>query len=327
MKNPLVSVVVPVYNVKKYLKKCLDSLLAQTYKNLEIIVVDDGSTDGSEKIVDEYGRIYEKVKVFHKKNGGLSSARNLGIKKAHGQWLMFIDSDDYIRHDCIYKLIELVTEDDIDIVTFNFESFSNDGSRLKHSPYWPKGIITGFEAIDDMFKNKRPAYICMSMFRTELFKKNKIKFPEGREFEDIATRVHLLYSAKKVIYTNEKVYYYLIRKQSITGDNMSDSRCQDFLKALDEIKVFLHDMKIDKKQFSLDYFEFHSLITLLNYLAKSRDKFGVSKRYWHQVRGRARSIYFKTKFPTFRSRIVYTMALIVSLDRKLYSFVYRKAKG
>ncbi|MBR3269967.1 glycosyltransferase [Candidatus Saccharibacteria bacterium] len=326
-KAPLVSIIVPIYNVRDYLDVCVKSLLNQTYKNLEIILIDDGSTDGSEKIVDKYDKKYRNIKAIHKKNGGLSSARNVGVDNASGEWLLFIDSDDYIRTDCVERVLELAKAADIDIVTYSFEPFSNDGSRLKKSPNWPEGVLSGVDAVNDMLRNKRPAYICMSMFRATLFKKNKIRFPEGREFEDIITRIRLLYYARKVVFSNEKLYYYLIRKESITGDNISESRCQDFLRAVDEVKAFLLDTDKQNGFVFLDYFEFHSLVTLLNYLARDRKTFGNSKGYWCQIRGKLRKKYFTTKFPTIKNKFVYGGALIVSSNMKLYSKLYRGVKG
>ena len=126
MENSLVSVIVPVYNVEKYLKDCLESIINQTYKNIEIILVDDGSKDNSGKICDEFANLDNRIKVIHKENGGLSDARNFGLNNAHGEWVMFIDSDDYIDITMIDKLIK--ASFDKELVMCRMLKIYSDGS-------------------------------------------------------------------------------------------------------------------------------------------------------------------------------------------------------
>ena len=328
MNSPLVSVIVPVYNVEKYLEKCLDSITRQTYENLEIILVDDGSTDDSGRMIDEYkkGTKDKRIRIIHKKNGGLSSARNAGLELMKGEWVVFVDSDDYISRDFVETLYNLAIKNNAEIATCSFESFSDDGSILKKSPSWPNGVMSGTEAINDMFANKRPAYICLSMFRAELFVKNDILFPEGREFEDIATRVKLLYFAKKVAFSNKRLYSYLIRGGSITGKKFSKTRYDDFLMALNDVEDFLRGAHNKMLLKYLDYFNFYSLFTLLNYLAKEQTITENTKKYWGDIRGRLKRIYKVTVFPSIKARILYRVALLLSANRKLYSLLYRKGK-
>ncbi len=126
MKEPLVSIIIPIYNVEKHLKKCLDSVLSQTYRNIEIILIDDGSTDNSGYIADEYSRHNDNISVIHTNNGGLSRARNIGIKSASGQWISFIDSDDYVSRDFISKLLNLAINNDADIATCKFQTVNKN---------------------------------------------------------------------------------------------------------------------------------------------------------------------------------------------------------
>lgn len=266
---PLISVIVPIYNVRQYLDKCITSILNQSYCNLEIVLVDDGSTDGSGEIADDYKKKHKDriIKVIHKTNGGLSSARNEGIKHSKGEWLVFVDSDDYVDRGFVNDLYKLTKKKDVDIATCSFESFSNDDSILKKSPSWPTNIISGHEAVNDMLKNKRPAYICLNIFRADLFRKNNIEFPDGREYEDVATKIQLLYFAKKVAFTNKKNYEYLIRAESITGKKFSETRYKDLLFAVNSVKKFLAEHSFEYRCEYLEYFEFYSLFTLLNYIA------------------------------------------------------------
>jgi glycosyltransferase involved in cell wall biosynthesis len=126
----LISVIIPVYNVEKYLRECVDSVLSQTYKSYEIILVDDGSTDGSGEICDEYIDGHSQVKVIHKANGGLSDARNTGLKNAKGEYVYFLDSDDYIVPDAFQKLINISIKEQSDFVFFDASSFLDENSSL-----------------------------------------------------------------------------------------------------------------------------------------------------------------------------------------------------
>lgn len=123
--NPLISIIVPVYNVEEYLPKCLDSIINQTYKNLEIIVVNDGSTDNSGKICDEYGERDYRIMVIHKANRGVSSSRNIGIKNASGEYILFVDSDDEIEKDYVNVMARAVTNSDCDLVISNITDIFN----------------------------------------------------------------------------------------------------------------------------------------------------------------------------------------------------------
>ena len=133
MENPLVSVIIPVYNVEKYLEECVNSVINQTYKNIEVILVDDGSTDSSGDICDEYVMFDSRISVLHKANGGLSSARNAGMKKASGEWIYFLDSDDFLELDMLSHLVNLATRKQADIVFFDACSFTDDGTDIRQS--------------------------------------------------------------------------------------------------------------------------------------------------------------------------------------------------
>lgn len=328
MRRPLVSVIVPVYNVEKYLKECLDSVAGQTYRNLEIILVDDGSTDNSGVIVDEYKKKTgdKRIKIMHKKNGGLSSARNAGMKHTNGEYIVFVDSDDYIDKAYIEKLYNIACREKADIVACSFKSYSYDNSILKKSPIWPEKSLRGVDAIEDAFKNKRPSYICLCLYKTSLFKDNDILFPEGQDFEDIPTKIKLLYHANNVAFTNEKLYYYQIRNNSITGANLSEERYNDFLQSLADVRDYLSSMGVKKKYRFLNYFEFYSMNTLMNYLARDKqDK--SNKKYWKKIRSRMKKLFPKTVFPSTKRRAIGALVIVVSSNRNIYSWLYKRFKS
>jgi glycosyltransferase involved in cell wall biosynthesis len=324
-KLPLISIIVPVYNVGPFLKECLDSILGQTYQNLEIILIDDGSTDDSKNIIDAYAKKYKNIKAIHQKHQGVSSARNAGIVNVSGEWVSFIDPDDYVKKDFIENLHNVVTQNKADISSCGFESFSEDGGILKKSSDWPSKPLSGYEAINESMAQKRPAYLPLNLFKSSLFKDERIKFPVGQEYEDIAAKIKLLFYAKRVAFSNKKLYMYRIRKDSITGKKFTDSRYNDFLAAIKDVKNFLANSK-DAKQFTyLNYFEFYSLATLLNYLARE-PKTNANKKYWSEIHRKLKKLYRKTKFPSTKSKIIYGISLIVSSNRTVYSIIYKRIK-
>lgn len=211
----LITVIVPIYNVEKYLKKCINSIINQTYKNMEIILVDDGSTDQSGKICDEFALKDTRIKVIHKENGGLSSARNTALKIAKGEYIGFVDSDDYICEDMYKTLYDTMikNEADISIVSF-YEEYRNKVVGVSDSGELI--IFNKLEAINELLIDSRiQSYAWNKLFRKELFE--NIEFPNGKNFEDIATTLLLFEKANKVVLLETPKYHYLRRDDSIIG--------------------------------------------------------------------------------------------------------------
>lgn len=212
--QPLISVIIPVYKVEPYLRRCIDSVINQTYTNLEIILVDDGSPDNSPAICDDYAQKDNRVKVIHKENGGLSSARNAGINVAIGEFLSFIDSDDWIHPNYIETLIsDLLTNNaDISIVENIVTSTQPKNASISNTVQ----ILTAYEALERLFKKQEIAFIVSwgKLYKKELFK--DIHFPIGRFHEDEFTTYQLFYTTKKIVWNNTPLYYYFKREDSIT---------------------------------------------------------------------------------------------------------------
>lgn len=221
--KPLVSVIVPVYNVEDYVLKCLKSISSQSYDLLEIIVVDDGSTDKSGKICDEFAKTDKRVKVFHKKNSGLSGARNYGIKRATGRYICLVDSDDYIVKDFVKKMIETAMRDDAEIVVCGYNNEKPEAEA-----------ITGKEAtIRLLLKQENMEIIAWNkMYKVDLFA--GISYPEGANYEDNLTTYKLLSKAKKVEYVAVSLYRYIERVGSITKDNKKELKLLAREKAANE---------------------------------------------------------------------------------------------
>ena len=205
------SVIVPVYNVEKYLRKCLDSLVSQTFKDLEIIIVNDESPDNSEKIILEYAKKYPNIVSLKKKNGGLSSARNYGLKYAHGEYVTFVDSDDWVREDMYEKMLQKAFENDFDIVACDINYvYSDHEMRLYTDP--KKDTFNNKE----LFINLYPT-VCTKIFKKELFTNNNLEFKSGVWYEDVEMMYRMLPYIKSIGVVHEDFYQYLQREKSITS--------------------------------------------------------------------------------------------------------------
>lgn len=232
MGKPLISIILPIYNIQGYLKKCMDSIFAQTYKNLEIIMIDDGSTDKSSEMCDEYLKADSRVVVFHKKNGGLSDARNYGIERAKGEYITCIDPDDYVDIDYIEYLYKLI------------EKYNAKMSVCQHRVVYDSGKIdeygsNGDESIDNKFCIERMLYhdVIDTSAWAKLYEKSlfdTVKYPKGKLFEDIGTTYKLMLQCNKIAVGYESKYNYIVRNNSIVNCSFS-IRKFDLLETTDDM--------------------------------------------------------------------------------------------
>lgn len=267
--KPLISVVVPVYNVEKYLAECLDSILAQTYQNLEIIVVNDGSTDGSPKIVQKYSAKHKSIVVVNKKNGGLSSARNAGIEKATGGYLCFVDSDDMIAPDFIEKLAAAMNpEEGILLSTCRYTRRSSDLGKVEDSG--TKVVDAKEYLVKTYYQNNAALYsvtVATKMFAKQLFE--KVRFPVGALYEDFAIIDQLVLQSKSVALVDKALYYYRRSEGSITTTKI-DERHLDMIKHCDKLLTkYADDNELSE---ALTTMKFTRYIELLTKLAESKSQ-------------------------------------------------------
>lgn len=214
----MISVIVPVYNVEDYLHQCVDSIINQSYTDLEIILVDDGSKDNSGKICDEYAQQDSRIRVIHQQNQGLSAARNAGIDICTGEYILFVDSDDYLPEGILDLLHTIAVEHESDFVAGTFFRLSDDGIL---TPARLRDPIKGVEVYTG--RQKMENYICVpkqtnsvwgKLFARELFQ--QIRFPVGKLFEDVFVTYQLVHNAKRIALTQEPSYIYRRRANSIT---------------------------------------------------------------------------------------------------------------
>lgn len=257
MKKELISVIVPIYNVEKYLSKCINSILEQTYKNLEIILIDDGSDDSSPQICDKYSKKDKRIKVIHKENKGVSSSRNKGLELSTGKYIVFVDSDDYIDKQMIEKLYNNLIENKADISVCNhYYNYQKDTFELKKFLHQKLTIDN-----NDKFYNIYNDYSLSTIipwgkiYKKEIFA--NIRYPIGKIHEDEAIILDILTKASRVSYFDEPLYYYVKRDNSITN-NFN-------LKRLDIIDIHESRIKKLKNNYSdnLLYLEYSTYIKRL----------------------------------------------------------------
>lgn len=214
MQTELISVIVPVYNVEPYLHRCVDSILRQTYRNLEVLLVDDGSTDSSGDICEEYARQDPRVTVLHQKNGGLSAARNAGIERARGACLAFVDSDDFIDSRMLETLYQDLTEQGADAVVCGYRLFGPQDEILPIDFSVPVQCMSGQDAIrSTLVSDEIGDFAWNKLYRKGLFQ--KVRYPLGRMMEDQGTTYQIFLQCKKVAYHTVQMYYYYQRPDSI----------------------------------------------------------------------------------------------------------------
>ncbi|MCD2502901.1 glycosyltransferase [Clostridium sp. NSJ-145] len=226
MMKPIISIIVPIYNVEKYLPKCIDSILNQTFKEFELILVDDGSLDNSGRICDEYSKKDKRIRVIHKENCGVSSARNVGVESSLGNYIGFVDPDDYIDKYMYQKMIDMCTIKNADIAICKFvREINGQISEAKDGFYIRE--LDNVEGLRECFKGILYRHsLCNKLFKKKCFE--GIRFPEGRIHEDLSTTYRLLANSNKSVYINYSGYIYVKRENSILTSTFNEKRLQAF---------------------------------------------------------------------------------------------------
>lgn len=305
-----VSVIVPVYGVEKYIDKCLNCLVNQTLEDIEVIVVNDGTKDNSQKIIDKYVKKYpNKVKSFIKKNGGQGSARNYGLKKATGEYIGYVDSDDYVEFDMYEKLYNKAKENNLDIVICGNYNVSED--------YKSKKIDLEFIKYND---NKLNALLGKKAVWNKIYKKNIVENLEFRSkvwYEDFDFSIKAICNAKKIDYINEPLYDYLIRE----GSTMNNSNIERNLEIIDAFNEIIKDKKYKKyydilEFLAVDHIYISAVVRVINAKADKQKKLEVINKLID---------YMNNNFDNFRNnKYIETL----SRNRKvIYNLINKKRYG
>lgn len=236
--DELISVVVPVYNVEKYLERCVDSIIKQTYKNLDIILVDDGSPDNSGKICDNYKEKYTNIRVIHQKNQGLSVARNNGLAVAKGSYITFVDSDDWIAPDMVSVMYKNLKKSYADISVIGFYNVYEDRKMVKNTIGNKTQIMTSMEALECfLFNGYITPCVWGKLYKIDIW--SGVKCPPGKLFEDQYTTYKLLDKANKIVFNPYPYYYYLKRNGSIGHSGFSEKTYELYEGIQEEYKFII----------------------------------------------------------------------------------------
>lgn len=321
MEQDLISVIIPVYNVEKYLKRCMDSVLKQTYSNIEIIIVDDGSKDTSGSLCDEYGKKDSRITVFHKENGGLSSARNFGLERVSGNYVCFIDSDDFIHENYISFMYDKIIKNDADICYCKSTKFTDDAQIKNEIENEKTVVIEKEEAIKQLLLNDGiiKNYIPLALYKKTLF--DNIRFPEGSNFEDIATTYKILDASKKIIVNNKTLYYYFINNDGIT-QKMKKQDIVDRFNNMNEREKFINQYYPNLQKVS-DKYMFRIYLVILKDLIKNYFPEIIKDSFFIEVRNRI--MHMGIKEISLKNLIIY-MAIKIN-TKSSYSFLHKIVGG
>lgn len=308
-----VSIIIPVWGVEKYIAKCLESLVNQTLNDIEIIVVNDGTLDDSQKIIDKYVKKYpDKVKSFIKENGGQGSARNYGIKKATGEYFGFVDSDDFVEYSMYEKMYNKAKTEKLDIVVCGNYNVSEDYSKKEEDAF-----INNFSSnLENAFFGKMAVW--NKLYKRDIILKNNILFKEKVWYEDFAFTVKTIICAKKIGFINEPLYNYLIRQGS-TMNNSNVARNLEILSAFDDVIDYL---KLTKQEKFIDMLEFlavdHIYISTVVRVIRADADTDIKKQVVNNLLN-----YMNTKFPNFsKNKYINTL----SNNRKIIYFLLKHKK-
>lgn len=311
---PILSVIVPVYNTEKYLEKSIKSIIKSKFKDLEIIIVNDGSTDNSEEIIKEIIEENKdfKIKYLKKENGGLSDARNYAIPYANGKYISFVDSDDYIDEN-LYLNLKKYMDQNIDLIKFKMKTVDEKGNVLEKldGPIFEKcSGEEGFEKLCVLDKFLDPA--CIYLYRTKFFKENNFKYSKGTFHEDFGLTSLIILKAKTFVSTDECGYYYLQTQNSITRNKdykKEVKKSEDLLKHYDNMIKTIENYNVSKKSKKLVKRYYTNTLLLKSYDLKEKDL----EKYLIELK--KRKLYKNIKVENLKQLI---KKILLMIDVKLY---------
>lgn len=319
-----ISVIVPVYNVKPYLHKCVDSILSQTYQNIEILLIDDGSTDGCAAICDGYGEKDPRIKVLHKKNGGLSSARNAGLDLAAGEYILFVDSDDYINREMVQKLYDALVRNGADMCVCDLSIVDTNGKKLQSQLNYPLPNQMFDEGLywKKLYETNSIAYI---VAWNKLYRKNiwdDLRYPVNRINEDEWVLHHILKRCERIQTISYRGYNYVIRKNSIMSRKNKKANF-DLFDGWKKRVIYFEKKQMNEeiqKQLSLYCAE----LIKMNRLCKTETEKTKFKEYWEEYKNYFKGIRKYTDVPIKEKIKFFLGEKMPKVTSLLIGFMYRR---
>lgn len=305
--NPLVSIIIPVYNSEKFLKKCLESVYLQTYKNIEVIIIDDGSIDQSGRMCDEFSEKYKHIKIIHNSNQWIGMARNCGLDNANGDFIMFLDSDDWLEYDIIAKLVEKGIKTNADIIAVGMEQNDEEGKILGRLVPDEEVMCTGRESLR-MFYQDRAEGMALAYVTGRLYKRNifeHLRFIPKIYYEDISLMPEIMIKTRLLVYLQIIGYHYTVHYDSV-------SHSQD-----NYVKLYNDSFKIWENQLEF-YYRYH-----MKEFEKYINLLICEKVVNHDIKDSIPDIFYEESIQRMRKNFTEAMKANVSIKRKLRLCVYR----
>lgn len=303
-KKIILTIIIPIYNVKQYLVNCLDSILKQDTSNVEIILIDDGSTDNSGLICDTYEAKFENVKTYHKSNGGLSDARNFGLMRAHGVYVHFFDSDDLAAPNYLYDVKNLLYKENLDLLHINYKIFQDGEQFTKENSQIEKQVsnVSTTNMLCKLLKRNIENYTWSFVIRKSILTKNAIQFPKNRIYEDVATTYLIISKSSTIKELNSVCYFYRTRGNSI-AQTASYKSVVDVLQSLKEMDQYIasYDNDVYQKYFgnfllAFLLFSYYETYRAINDHSKRNNELRKIKRSTIKCYKKHRSGYIRTRY-------------------------------
>ncbi|HFI0378844.1 TPA: glycosyltransferase family 2 protein [Streptococcus suis] len=317
----LVSIIVPIYNVEKFLPRCIESICNQTYENIEILLINDGSTDGSEQICMDFMKRDSRIRYFLKENGGLSDARNYGIERACGKYLAFIDSDDFVESDFILRLYDALVQQNASVAIAGFSKVDENGTILKKELLENEELVlTGREVCKKLHSEKGQVFVVAwnKLYKKELF--SNVQYAKGKIHEDEYLAYQLFYEIEPIAIVEECLYYYVERRESITRTQMTDLRFECLIE-YQLLRIDFFNSKNDSELLTLNQQAF--LLFVIQFLEQNRSGF-VTPEKKAKLRGLYTKIYKELMNQNSKVHFLHRLFYLLGyLNLDLAVFLYR----
>lgn len=320
--NPKISIIVPVYNVEQYLEKCIGSILEQSFTDFEIILVNDGSKDNSGVICDTYAERDDRISVIHKENGGLSSARNVGLDLAVGEYISFIDSDDWIDKEMFSILYNNSILYDADIVAGNIAEISKSGKIRTFNQDLVDILLNREQAMNELYLNRKLTYsACNKIYRRFLF--DGLRYKEGIVFEDMDLSYKIIHKAERIFYTSKTIYFYRYNDESILRRRFNMNRVIEF-----DIKTEMYNFYFKNyPQFSNQVYgeSYLTGVHLYSQICKYYPE--LAERYLYLIQRDKKTLATLIKDNTYETKKKLLIGFSLMFKKtflKIYSYYYQK---